>query len=506
MAIHKRRRSEGEAGVRRAPAVLKTSSPALPPAGKRTPFSWPVFAVPGEGGEAAQEPTLLRWPADRGAPEEREPAWLRLTVALEVWEDMELAVTLADSGRVIGRLELHYCDVFEVLELALSGGDAAAAQREGVRLALTEGSGPLFLFGGGEPAGVPPVFVPHLLRVDAEADRYERYLEQFNSLASLQQFGWKEGCVLDGLYDLDNVCPSGGYRETIGRHLGQFIDDRQQLRYEDPWGNITDGRIYGIEGTLPFAALARVHPGHPSLTQMTDYYRSGMRADGALYDEGMVSAEGNYTIAYPLAVVAGLQGRRELEDMAIRQLDIRRRELTDGEDLYLRRYETGERTFRNWIRAYTWYMLGLARTLHLLPHRKDTEHLREEFARIADLALSHQQPDGLWRVFVDEPGMIADTSGSAGIAAALALGVRDGLLPRSALARARRTLLALHRYLTPDGMLGGGSQANKNGEALQRSGYRIVSQMGMGLMAQLIAALEGQQAAPDSEILRMGRG
>ena len=35
------------------------------------------------------------------------------------------------------------------------------------------------------------------------------------------------------------------------------------------------------------------------------------------------------------------------------------------------------------------------------------------------------------------------------------------------------------------------AQGNKGGEALQRGGYRLVYQMGMGLMAQLIAARDG---------------
>ena len=34
------------------------------------------------------------------------------------------------------------------------------------------------------------------------------------------------------------------------------------------------------------------------------------------------------------------------------------------------------------------------------------------------------------------------------------------------------------------------SQSNKGDEGLQRSDYRSISQMGMGLMAQLIAAIE----------------
>lgn len=44
--------------------------------------------------------------------------------------------------------------------------------------------------------------------------------------------------------------------------------------------------------------------------------------------------------------------------------------------------------------------------------------------------------------------------------------------------------------LTPHGFLGGVAQANKGGEELQRGSYRVIYQMGMGLLAQLIASLE----------------
>jgi hypothetical protein len=63
------------------------------------------------------------------------------------------------------------------------------------------------------------------------------------------------------------------------------------------------------------------------------------------------------------------------------------------------------------------------------------------------------------------------------------------MLPASMRPAARRTLKALEGQLTPDGFLGGVAQSNRGGEALQRGGYRVISQMAMGLMGQLIAAV-----------------
>ena len=101
-----------------------------------------------------------------------------------------------------------------------------------------------------------------------------------------------------------------------------------------------------------------------------------------------------------------------------------------------------------------------------------------------------QKADGLWNVFADKPALPADTSGSAGIAAALAIGAQQGWLDHTAKSAATTTLAGSQPHLTPNGLLGGVSHANKGGEQLLRGNYRVIYQMGMGLMAQFMAALE----------------
>jgi rhamnogalacturonyl hydrolase YesR len=120
----------------------------------------------------------------------------------------------------------------------------------------------------------------------------------------------------------------------------------------------------------------------------------------------------------------------------------------------------------------------------------DVTEIETEIRRCAAFARQHQRPDGLWNCFVDDPESFPDTSGSAGIATALALGARAGVLTPDDLAAARRTIPALDARLTPDGFLGGVAQSNRGGEALQRSDYRVLSPMAMGLMAQLLVAVK----------------
>ena len=88
--------------------------------------------------------------------------------------------------------------------------------------------------------------------------------------------------------------------------------------------------------------------------------------------------------------------------------------------------------------------------------------------------------------------MLPDSSGSAGIAAAIALAVRQGMLGREHLRTARRAKDGLMNHLSADGWLRGVSQSNKpeaEGIDLQRGPHRVIAPWGMGLLAQLLAAL-----------------
>jgi unsaturated rhamnogalacturonyl hydrolase len=66
------------------------------------------------------------------------------------------------------------------------------------------------------------------------------------------------------------------------------------------------------------------------------------------------------------------------------------------------------------------------------------------------------------------------------------------LLPQKYFDAAAESLGALEAYLTPDGILSGVSQHNAGGMKLQTGGYRVLSQIGMGLMAQLYTAIHSE--------------
>lgn len=446
---------------------------------QRAAFGWPALSV-ADGGEL-----VLRW---SGAPADAPTGgWLRVTTAADDREEKVIEVRLADSGEPLGSFDLSFAHAVEPFELHLPAAAFAAAQSEGVRLTLARGGSPCWILGPGVPAGAE-VLAPHLLP-DAAGDPQAAFFDRLASLASAQTFGWMEGCVLDALHDLRAVSGDGRWEVALQAHLRLFGLHAGRLTYEDPRGRPVDGGIYGIEGSLPFAVLAKRDPRDPLLDQALAFWRGHEAADGVIGDPGMLSAEGSYTVAYPLAALASARHDPALAELAATQLRARRDALHPEDGLWLRCAADGSRTFRWWARGVAWYLLGLVRSLEHLRDLCETADLHSELQAVAETVLAWQRADGLWGCCLDDPAGGADTSGSAGIAAALARAAARGWLPPVAEAAARRTWHGLLAHLTPDGLLGGAAQSNRGGEALQRGTYRVLSPMGMGLMGQLAAAL-----------------
>lgn len=429
----------------------------------------------------AGEPLRLSWSATAGLA---RPLRLRVTIARELWGATDLVVT-ARRGE-IGRATLDHVDAFEHVDVPLHPSEPDELEG-GVVLSL-DGPETVELFGVG--AGESGFLGPRLLGAEpASAGSRRRLLDGIASPSSIQAFGWKLGCVLDGLLDLAEATGERRFERRGRAHLDEFVDDGGALAYHDPWGRAVAGGIYGIEGLLPLAAMARLGRATLARELCEEFLPRFRRADGAVRDNGMLSAEGMYTVAYPLAVIGALSGRVDYLADARRQLRLRVAALRDG-GVLLRRYEDGRVEFRDWIRAWTWYLLGLARTLPILESAGvEVAGLRSELAEIAEASLRWRSEDDLWHTYVDDPATPLETSGSAGIAAAWAIGAGHGLLDADWSDRAARTAEALLACVGPEGVLRGASQANKDGERLQRSRYRINSQVGSGLLAQLCAAL-----------------
>lgn len=450
-----------------------------PPPPFRAPFRWPIMRL------APRTDTPLRPRAAVASC--ASGGWLRISVAISDYDQKQVVVHLADGSKQLGTFDLRCAHSLAPFQLRLSAEDYAEVARQGVILNLSVGASPLWIFAHGLPsdaASFEPTLAP-----DIAGDPLARFFGLLASRATAQPFGWMEGCVLDALHDLHAATGDARWRAAFDAHLALFVTEDNRLVYEPPGGRPADGTIYSIEGTLPFAPLAKFAPDHPLLALALDYLCGRHNPDGTFIEPEAYTAEGSYTIAYPLAALAQARRDSNLASLAANVLRVRHARLRRPDGLWLRRHTDDSLTFRSWARGVAWYLLGLARSIEHLEDLTDTADLKIELRDAAEWALRWQRSDGLWGNYLDDNEALQDTSGSAGIAAAFARGVGLGLLPDVFRDAAERCWSGLLRHLTPDGFLDGASQGNRGGEPLQRAPYRVLSPMGMGLMGQLAAAL-----------------
>jgi len=464
--------------VARHMAATVVSSASLPiESGKRAPFGWELTVVSGKD----QKPVVLVWPD----LDVREGAGcFRVCVGIDERDSKVLECYLPDSEKRVGLMDLKFVSQFQLYELEVSKENLAEIGRQGLALRLLSGSDFEIITGG---ADVPEPFLPHLM-YRGKGDPMSEYFLRMNSLACVQPFGWMEGCVLEGLMALGG-CP--GYEQMLvsaKNHVDHFMI-RGDLIYEDPKSKPVKNEIYGAEGGLPFGAIAQFYPESPLLDVAVEQWQSWKDDEGMIYGGG-ITTEGAYTIAYPLAEIARVKQSPELMQLALAQLDGRLARLFDGKIFYRGVRKNGERFDAMWSRGIAWQLLGMARSMEVAKEMVDISNMIRDFQQVVKWAMTFQRRDGLWSIYLNESDTLPDTGGSAGIAAAMAIGVKNGWLERSDVRVPRKALKGLKKYLTDDGFMGGVSQSNKGGVSLQRGDFRALYQIGMGLFGILFANLE----------------
>ena len=408
---------------------------------------------------------------------------LRLALASDLITFQRLEVSLA-SQRILGTIDLSLGSAFQILEFAIPRDAAAAALRSGVVIRAQGAGSPISLFASGE--GVPPEFQPSLLR-PGSLSRRDEFLIRFASRVSLTPYGWQEGCVLDGLAALAE-------RSRNGSRFTAALDDHLRLIF--PPG-LPPRKMASIEGTPCIAQLARKNLSHPEIAATLAFWKSKEDATGAIVDGGLTAAEGNYTVSWPLAALARELKRPDLAAQAIHDLRTRRDRLVDAEGAIWLRYRKDAvppLTYRLWSRGTAWYLLGLAKTLDALP--EPPPDLIAELRRASAYLRRLQCEDGMWRVFAGEPETAPESSGTAGVAAAFAIGARRSWLGAEEKESANRALRGLESRLIPDGLLDAVAPSNRaqGGEIFQRATKGAILQWGMGMLAQLIAELQPPEA------------
>lgn len=490
------------APYRYVPATSSGPKPTLPDGGY-VPFDWAVGEVPAAGG--SMQGVTLTWNVPNATTLDNPGrATLRITSATDVRENVEVTVKTAVSGKLVGTFDLRFAMYLQPFELPVPAADVPAVLSEGVTLTMTRGTKPFWFFGAETgPKSAPTAYQPHLLVYQEHhadeattAGSPDRWQDRLLSLDSVQTFGWMEGCVMDGLYELSRTGRSAGAapaksvkaKTVLQKHLDLFFANNS-LVYANLNNRKAVGTINTVESILPFALLAQTNPGHPLLQTAVQFCEAHANADGVIADgtgpNRVLKTEECYTVSYPLAVLSKTLNRPDLAQLAIKTLQARVQLLVKGTGIFQRGTEQGIPVFENWSRGVVWYLLGLAKTLAHLPATAETEPLKATLQTAVNNVLAYQQPNGLWYCFMHQPETGYETSGTAGIAAALTYGVQKNLLPRTVLTAVERAKNGLATYLTPDGYLTGTAQGNKGGDDLQRGGFRVISPYTLGFLAHL---------------------
>jgi len=466
------------AGNNFSKAVLqvKQYDPLDLPQGKRVPFGWPAIGL-------ASGKSIFLKPKHKLSDEN---LWIRVSIAQEIRDEKLVHVSIPEINIYLGAIDIRFSSVLVPYELEISGEHALQINKYGLELKL-ESKSPLWFFSQKSRNVDNTIFLPHILSSAQKTGTIDTFLDCFTSVNSVQAFGWREGTVLDGLWQLHAQKGIEKALKAIEQQFGLFFN-KQDLVYEDGNSNPKLNRIDGIESTITFATLARLNPEHPILKTVVEGWEKLKKENGMIIDGKTITAEGCYTVAYPMAVIGKLWKDEKLIKESLSQLE-HRFVLINENKLYLRYQSEGKYTYPNWARGAAWILLGFVRTMSELKDEIQSQEIIRKFQEGIKIALSMQRKDGLWSCFMHQPESLPDTSGSAGISAAILTGIRIGFLPEAYRAHAERCWNSLQNYITPDGLLKGVAQDNRGGIALQESDYRVIAQMGMGLMAQLYAEL-----------------
>ncbi|MCX7784201.1 MAG: glycoside hydrolase family 88 protein [Meiothermus sp.] len=416
------------------------------------------------------------------------------------------------KGRLIGELDVRIPAQWASFGLDMSEalGQNPSAWPEVLELEVSVAENPVGLVDSLQPGPLPALLVEDGQRLGPTSawvavpagavSPMQRMLGDFlPSRAATDYLGWMIGCTTTGLCNLHQATGEALYLQALRRRLAG-VGEGLPLEGRKGRGEVVEEPSYidplnqRLESFAPVAALAYLQQVQPT-PERAQLLRAlgGQMLETARQGRDFLTTEGCFTLAFPLAACGAVLPEPAWWEVAWQACARRWDFLWRGDRVIQRAYHDGRSYMVNWARGTAWLVLGTAQTaLQLPPDHPGRAELASRLTRIAPLLLQCQRPDGLWSVFTDQPDLPAETSGSAGIAAGLALAVQAGWLGTGALEAALRCGQGLEGFLEPDGCLGGVSQHNPASEVALQTHYRIRAAWGTGLYAQLIAALRGK--------------
>lgn len=458
---------------------------------KRIPLGWPAFAVPA----TSSVPSAVNMKF-KSLENGKGDFYFRITSAIDLREEVHIEVFLPNNNVTLATLELKFSHPFQPFETRIDRKWINEIKTQGLSLRMVKGNSAAWFYLPQQSKADNLGLQPQILRGNYPGSE-NAFFDTLYSMNSFSPFGWMGGCVNDALLELHKQGKSKATR-TLKKHLESYLDNQKGIVFESPMTEPVDGRFNTVEDFLPFTAIATLYPEHPSIKMAVNFCLGLKQTDGLIVSGDHITTEGCYTLAYPLTKIALLTNDRALAETAVLQLTHRIHYLSDAGAVYQRSTREEVKGYRNWGRGIAWYMLGIAKTLNLLKNSQFADLpqlplIEKEFVRAMQWVSTFQDANGMWNSYVDRPETKVDTTTTGGIATAMVWGVRMGLLPASYRdQKAKLALKGLKNYLTADGFVTHVSQINRGGESLQEGGYRVITQFGLGLMAQLWAGVNAK--------------
>ncbi|AFC33556.1 glycosyl hydrolase family 88 [Paenibacillus mucilaginosus 3016] len=198
-----------------------------------------------------------------------------------------------------------------------------------------------------------------------------------------------------------------------------------------------------------------------------------------------------------LARAARLTGSEAYAREAVHQVDLHLRLLQDeATGALFHGWNSGEGSHMSaarWTRANAWIAAAVP-MIHkeLAGLASLTDESLGRYRRLMRALAGYQRPGGLWTTVLDRPDFYEETSGSAGIACGMLLGIRAGLLEPELRTAADRALPAVLDRVAENGEVRGVSGGTPVMESVEAYG-RIPCHptlYGQGLALMLVAAEE----------------
>jgi len=417
----------------------------------------------------------------------------RFTSAIWLPKRFRVELYLLKSKKIINSIEVWNTYFLQPFEIEIEDTFVQQIFKEGVGLRPVGLESTFFIYADNDK-NIPVQFKPALLYSRGSTLKRIEIIKRMTDVSTLQFFGWPEGCLWDCIYDLGEVFPKIESARIIQGRLNYFKNDKNNLDYLIHHNIRLSNEIFDVETILPFGVFSKFMPNDTLVKQALNFCLSQMNENGIIThnvgEDIKVKTEENYTVSYPLLLIAKNSNNPQLVDIAVKNLLYRKSLLSAENGIYHRKIGANNPIYLNWARGTTWYLLGLAKSLKLIPrnHPKYNE-LLTEFQTVSSKIARMADSNGMYRAFLHDKSSFYDTSGTSGITAAFAYGVKNDFLSQSEFSPLIKKSIneLLTNYVTPDGYLRGSTQINNGGEELQSSDFRTISPYTLGFVGMILS-------------------